>query len=153
MPGRRNSKLPPWIRILSALPDARLVPSNRDRVRQGESLGSRAMDLGVAISSGLEFFQNGTGRECRRVAVLAEVREEDMPQVGACDFRDEVGRSLVRKVAVAREDALLHGPRTLRIILKQCLVVVGLQKHRIDAARRVHHLARGMAEVGEDGEG
>lgn len=153
MPGRLDSKLPPWIRILNALPGARLVPSNPNRVRQGESLGSRAMNLGVAISSGLEFFQNGTGRECRRVAVLAEVREEDMPQVGACDFRDEVGRSLVRKVAVAREDALLHGPRTLRIILKQGLVVVGLQKHRIDAARRVHHLARGMAEVGEDGEG
>ena len=76
-----------------------------------------------------------------------------MPQVGACDFSEKVGRSLVRKVAVAREDALLHGPRTLRIILKKGLVVVGLQKHRIDAARRVHHLARGMAEVGEDGEG
>lgn len=76
-----------------------------------------------------------------------------MPQVGACDFCDEVGRSLVRKVAVAREDALLHTPRPLRIILKQGLVVVGLQKHRVDAARRVHHLARGVAEVGEDGEG
>lgn len=76
-----------------------------------------------------------------------------MLQVWACDFRDEVARSLVRKVAMAREDALLHGPRTLRIILKQGLVVVGLQKHRIDAARRVHYLARGMPEVGEDGEG
>ena len=63
MPCRRNSKLPPWIRILNALPGARLVPSNRDRVRQGESLGSRAMDLGVAVSGGLEFFQNGARRE------------------------------------------------------------------------------------------
>ncbi len=111
------------------------------------------MDCGVAISGGLEFFQNGAGRERRRIAVLAEVREEDMPQVGACDFCDKVGRSLVRKVAVAGENALFHGPRTLRIILKQCLVVVGLQKHRIDAARGVHHLAWGVAEVGEDGEG
>ena len=56
-------------------------------------------------------------------------------------------------VPVASDGALQSSLRTLRIILKQCLVVVGLQKHRIDAARRVHHLARGMAEVGEDGEG
>lgn len=63
MPGRRNSKLPPWIRILNALPGAPLAASNHNRVRQGESLGSRAMDLGVAVSGGLEFFQNGAGRE------------------------------------------------------------------------------------------
>ena len=92
--------------------------SNRDCVGQGDSLGSWAMDLCVPIPSGLELFENGAGRECRSVAVLAEMREEDMLQVGACDFRYEVGRRLIGKVAVAREDALLHGPRPLRIILK-----------------------------------
>ena len=53
------------------------------------------MDLSVAVSSGLEFFQNGAARERRRIAVLAEVREEDMLQVGACDFSDQVGSGLI----------------------------------------------------------
>ena len=46
-----------------------------DRVGQGESLGSWAMDLCVAVPMGLELFQNGAGRECGGVAVLAQVRE------------------------------------------------------------------------------
>jgi hypothetical protein len=52
--------------------------SNRDCVGQGESLGSWAMDLGMAIPSGLEFFQNRAGGECGGVTVLAQVRQEDM---------------------------------------------------------------------------
>jgi hypothetical protein len=53
------------------------------------------MHLSVAVSSGLEFFQNGAGRERLRVAVLAQVREEDMLQVWACDFSDQVGSGLI----------------------------------------------------------
>ncbi len=49
-----------------------------DRVGQGESLGSWAMDLCVAVSIGLELFENGAGRECRSIAVLAQVGKEDM---------------------------------------------------------------------------
>jgi hypothetical protein len=44
------------------------------------------MDLSVAVSSGLELFQNSAGGECRGVAVFAQVREEDMAQIRACDF-------------------------------------------------------------------
>ena len=76
------------------------------------------MDLGVVVSGGLEFFQDGAGGECWGVAVLAQVREEDMVQVGACDFGNEIGCGLIGKVAVTGEDALFHGPRPLRIILK-----------------------------------
>lgn len=31
--------------------------------------------------------------------------------------------------------------------------MVGLHEHGIDAARRVHHLTRGMSEIGKNGEG
>ena len=52
--------------------------SNRDGVGQGESIASWAMHLGMAVSRGLELFENGAGCECWSVAVLAQVREEDM---------------------------------------------------------------------------
>ena len=110
------------------------------------------MDAGVVVSGGLEFFQNGAGGECRGVAVVAEMREEDMVQVGGCDFANEIGCGLIRKVAVAREDALLHSPRALLIILQQGFVVVRLNEDGINAACRVQHLARGVTEIGEDGE-
>ena len=127
--------------------------SDRDCVGQGGSFGARAMDAGVVVSGSLEFFQNGAGGECRGVAVVAEMREEDMVQVGACDFGNEVGGGLIGEVAVTGEDALLHGPGALLIILQEGLVVVRFDEHGIDAARRVHHLTRGVSEVGEDGEG
>ena len=71
---------------MMTLPVARLAwhcdysrkASNRDCVGQGESLGTWAMDLGVGVSCRLEFFLDGAGGECRGVAVLAQVREEDM---------------------------------------------------------------------------
>ena len=74
-------------------------------------------------------------------------------QVGGCDFGNEIGCGLIGKVAVARENALLHSPRALLIILKQVFVVVRLNEDGIDAACRVHHLSRGVTEIGEDGEG
>ena len=124
-----------------------------DCVRQRESLGSGAMDPGVVVSGGLEFFQDSAGGESGGVAVLAEMREEDMVQVGGCDFGDEIGCGLIGKVAVARENALLHSPRALLIILQQGLVMVRLNEDGIDAACRVHHLSRCVTEIGEDGEG
>jgi hypothetical protein len=111
------------------------------------------MDLGMAIPSGLELFQNSAGGECRGVAVFAQVREEDMAQIRACDFGNEVGCGLIGKVAVTGEDALFHRPRALLIILEKGLVVVGFYEHGIDAARRVHHLAWCVAEISENGEG
>ena len=51
------------------------------------------------------------------------------------------------------EDALFHGPWSLLIILQEGLIVVRFDEHGIDAARRVDNLARGVSEIGEDGEG
>lgn len=58
--------------------DCSLKASNRDCVGQGESLSTWAMNLRVGVSCRLEFFQNRAGGECGGVAVLAQVREEDM---------------------------------------------------------------------------
>ena len=127
--------------------------SNGDGVRQGESFCSGAMNAGMVVSGGLEFFQDRAGCESRCVAILAQMREEDMMQFGACDFGNKIGCGLIRKVAVAREDALLHSPRALLIILQQGFVVVRLNEDGINAACRVHHLSRGVTEIGEDGEG
>ncbi|NDG70733.1 MAG: hypothetical protein EBY32_05375, partial [Proteobacteria bacterium] len=88
-----------WVMQDDALPVAQLAwqcgrsrkASNSDAVGQWESLGSWAMDLSVAVSSGLELFENGAGGEFGGVAVLAQVREEDMAQIRACDFGNEVG--------------------------------------------------------------
>ena len=111
------------------------------------------MDAGVVVSGSLELFKNRAGGECRCVAVVAEMREEDMVQVGACDFGNEIGCGLIGEVAVTGEDALLNGPGTLLIILQEGLVVVRFDEHGIDTARRVYHLTRGVSEIGEDGEG
>ena len=126
--------------------------SNRDGVWQGESLGPWAMDLGVGVSCCLEFFQNSAGGECRRVAVLTQVREEDMAEIGASYFSHEACCGLVGEVAVPGENALLHGPRTVLIILKEGLVMICFDEHGIDAARAVHNLTRRVAEIGENGE-
>jgi len=127
--------------------------SNRDGVWQGESLGPWAMDLGMGVSCRLEFFQNGAGGECRGVTVFAQVREEDMAQIGAGDFGNEAGCGLVGEVAVPGENALLHRPRTVLIVLKEGLVMIRFDEDGIDAASGVHDLTRRVAEIRENGEG
>ncbi len=111
------------------------------------------MDLGVGVSCRLEFFQNSTGGECRGVTVFAQVREEDMAQIGACDFGNEAGCGLVGEMAVPGENALLHRPRTVLIILKEGFVVIRFDEYGIDSTRGVHNLTRRVAEIRENREG
>lgn len=87
------------------------------------------------------------------VAVLAQVGEEDVPEVFGGDFGDELRSGLIREVAVAREDALFHRPGALGVVLKKGFVVVRFDHERVDATDRVEDLAGGIAKVGEDPKG
>ena len=66
------------------------------------------MDFGGIRESRREVLTDGVAGEVGGVAVLAEVSEEDVAEVFGGDFGDELRGGLIRKVAVAGEDALLH---------------------------------------------
>jgi hypothetical protein len=82
------------------------------------------VDFGIGRESRGEILADGVAGEVGGVAVLAQVRKEDVAEVFGGDFGDELRGGLVREVAMAGEDSLFNGPRALGVILEEGFVVV-----------------------------
>ncbi len=78
----------------------------------------------VAGADFVEFFGDGLLRQLGSIAVLAEMSEEDMAQFVGGDFAGERRGGIIAEMAVPAHDALLQGPGTDGIFLKQLQIVV-----------------------------
>ena len=90
------------------------------------------------------------GSEFGRVAVAAEVAEDDAGEAGAGDLTDEFGGLLVGEVAVAVADALLRRPGTLRVVLEEGFVIVRLGEKGVDTSEPIDDHSRDMADIAEN---
>ena len=92
---------------------------------------------------------NGAGRELRRIAIAAEMPEDDPLQFPGKQLLDHGCRRGVREVAVAGLDALLYRPGPMRIVLEQFLVVVRLDHERMDLPQPFDHHLRRVTQIGD----
>ena len=89
-------------------------------------------------------------REFGAVAVAAEVAEVNVAQVGVHDLLGDLRGGVVREMAVAAEDALLHAPRTLGVVLQKFEVVIGFEDQGVRRADAFEDELGGVAEVGQE---
>jgi len=102
-----------------------------------------------------KFVDDGTDRakgESRCVAVGAEMAKKKVREILVDHSSDEAGGSLIGEVAMAREDALFHGPRAPRIALEEGQIVVGLQEKRLAVPDALDDEFGRMAEVRQEPE-
>ena len=91
----------------------------------------------------LEHRVNRAGRECGRVAIAAEVTEDNALEFSGKQLLDHGRRRRIRKMTVTRLDPLFHRPGTMRIILQKFFVMIRLDDKRLDLAQPLdHHLRR-----------
>lgn len=97
-----------------------------------------------------QLFTDGGFGELGAVAILAQVGEIDVFQLVAHDFRQRGGGGFVAQMAVSAADPLLHGPRTMRVVLQEFQIVVGFEDQRVGLLRPVERKMGCVAEVGEE---
>lgn len=121
----------------------------------GDALGGAVLAGGeeadaIAGAEGVEDGADGGQGEFWRVAVGAEVSEEDVREVVVEDAADQFGGADVGEVAVAGEDSLFDGPGAAGVVLQEVEVVVGLEQDRVAAADALDGQFGGVADVGEE---
>jgi hypothetical protein len=84
------------------------------------------------------------------IAVLAEVAEVEMSQVGRHDLFGNRSGCVVGEVAVAAEDALFDTPRAASIFLQEFHVVVGLKDQHVGAPYSFDDKFGRVTEIGKE---
>lgn len=101
----------------------------------------------------VEGIPDGVDGQFGRVAVAAEMTEDNMAQRRGAGAEGEVGGGAVGEVSVGGHDALFDGKRTFGVCLEHLLVVVGLDEEAVDAGDVVNDGVVDVAQVGQHADG
>lgn len=108
----------------------------------------RAMHFHLITPALREHRANRAGGEFGGVAIPAEVTEHHAFEFPGKQLFDDCRGGGVREMTVARLNALLHGPRTMRIVLQKFFVMIRLDHEGMDLTQALDHHLRRVTEIG-----
>ena len=88
--------------------------------------------------------------QLRAVAVPAQVPEVEVSKLGGDDLFGSLRGGVVGQMTVPAQDALLHTPRSLRVILKELQVVIGLEDEDVGRPNPLDDELGCVAQISEE---
>jgi hypothetical protein len=85
----------------------------------------------------------------RRVAIAAEMSENDALDSAGKQLLDYARRGVIRQMPMPRLDALLHRPRSVLVVLQKFLVVVRFDDQRVHSTQSFDQHFGGVTEIGD----
>lgn len=109
----------------------------------------RTKNFNLSLPAFGEGVSNRLKRELRRIAIAAQVSEDDPVDFSRQQFLDHPRRRGVGQMSVAGLDPLLHRPRAMSVILQKLFIMIGLDHKGVDLPQPFHdHFGR-VAEIGD----